>query len=327
MEINQKIILLRKMLRVRYFEEAAIEKKEKNIIFGPVHTTIGQEAVDVGVCSGLSKEDYIIGTHRPHGYMLGKGADADLMMAELYGKSTGTNGGKGGSMHVSDKSIGSLGASSIVGSGLPIACGAGFASKYRNDKKITCVFFGDGAAHEGTFHESLNLASIWKLPVLFLLKNNGLAVTTTLQQTSLMEDFYTRASLYNMPGYKIDGQDVEAVYERIGSVAQYIREGNGPVLVEAKTIRFREHQEGVGYRKIANSNYRDNEKVAHDLKNNDPILNYKNKLILENVITLEDFLAISADEESCIRHAVKFAEDSPMPKATNAYTNIYAGAV
>jgi len=165
------------------------------------------------------------------------------------------------------------------------------------------------------------------LPVLFLLKNNGLAVTTTLQQTSLMEDFYTRASLYNMPGYKIDGQDVEAVYERIGSVAQYIREGNGPVLVEAKTIRFREHQEGVGYRKIANSNYRDNEKVAHDLKNNDPILNYKNKLILENVITLEDFLAISADEESCIRHAVKFAEDSPMPKATNAYTNIYAGAV
>ena len=183
MNYDNDILLLETMIRVRCFEEAVIEKKEAGLILGPIHTTIGQEAVDVGVCSALLSDDYILGTHRSHGYMIGKGANINTMMAEIYGKKTGTNGGKGGSMHVSDKSIGSLGASSIVGSGIPVACGAGFASKYKKDKKVTCVFFGDGAAHEGTFHESLNLASVWKLPIIFLLKNNGLAVTTTLKKT------------------------------------------------------------------------------------------------------------------------------------------------
>ncbi|MGC9494624.1 thiamine pyrophosphate-dependent enzyme, partial [Vibrio genomosp. F10] len=160
MENHKKIELLTKMIRVRCFEEVVTEKKEENVILGPVHTTIGQEATDVGVCSALSQSDYIIGTHRSHGYMVAKGTDLNAMMAEIYGKSTGTNGGKGGSMHVSDISNGSLGASGIVGSGMPLACGSGFASKYKKDGKITCVFFGDGAAHEGTFHESLNLAAV-----------------------------------------------------------------------------------------------------------------------------------------------------------------------
>jgi len=325
MEVSQKVDLLQKMIRVRCFEESVVEKKEAGILQGPVHTTIGQEAVDVGVCSALAVDDYIIGTHRSHGYMLGKGANMNFMMAEIYGKCTGTNGGKGGSMHVSDKAIGSLGSSAIVGSGLPLACGSGFASKYKNDKKITCVFFGDGAAHEGTFHESLNLAAVWKLPVIFLLKNNGLAVTTTLKETSLTEDFYTRANSYNMPGYKVDGQNVEEVYEKINSITKYMRAGNGPVLVEAKTLRFREHQEGIGYKKIANSNYRDNTQVSYDIQNNDPILIYKKKLIAEKIITEEDFLFIFEKEKADVLKAIKFAEESSFPNETDAYTNIYVG--
>lgn len=325
MKINKQIELLRKMIRVRCFEEAVIEKKENGTILGPVHTTIGQEAVDVGVCSSLLIDDYIIGTHRSHGYMIGKDANLKTMMAEIYGKSTGTNGGKGGSMHVSDKSIGSLGASGIVGSGLPLACGAGFASKYKKDKKITCIFFGDGAAHEGTFHESLNLASVWKLPIIFLLKNNGLAVTTTLKQTTLTEDFYNRANSYNMPGYKINGQNIEEVYENMKSIVKYVRDGNGPVLVEAKTIRFREHQEGVGYRKIANSNYRDNEQVIYDTENNDPIVNYSRKLISTNIISEQDLSSMFDEENENVLNAIKFAEESPLPKKEDAYKNIFAG--
>lgn len=324
MKSEMQIELLQKMIRVRCFEEAVSEKKEQNIIFGPVHTTIGQEAVDVGVCSALLKDDYIIGTHRSHGYMIGKGANIKTMMAEIYGKKTGTNGGKGGSMHVSDKEIGSMGASGIVGSGMPLSCGTGFASKYKNDKKVTCVFFGDGASHEGTFHESLNLASIWKLPVIFLLKNNGLAITTVLEQTSAIKEFYIRANSYNIPGYVLDGQNVEEMYENISSIVEYVRSGNGPVLVEAKTIRFREHQEGLGYKKIANSNYRDNEKVAYDIENNDPILNYKKKLIINNIINEAEYEIFVKKEKENIEDAIKFAEESPNPDISNAYTNIYS---
>jgi acetoin:2,6-dichlorophenolindophenol oxidoreductase subunit alpha len=325
MENQEKIELLTKMIRVRCFEEVVIEKKEQNIILGPVHTTIGQEATDVGVCSALSQSDYIIGTHRSHGYMVAKGTDLNAMMAEIYGKSTGTNGGKGGSMHVSDISNGSLGASGVVGSGMPLACGSGFASKYRKEEKITCVFFGDGAAHEGTFHESLNLAAVWNLPIIFLLKNNGLAITTTLKQTTLTEDFYTHAEAYGMQGYKVDGQNVEEVYECVSSAIQHIKEGKGPVLIEAKAIRFREHQEGLGYKKIANANYRDNEQVKLDILQKDPIANYVDKLLCENVITNEDVDVITKKEKESVLNAVRFAENSPLPTAKDAYTNVFSG--
>jgi len=325
MRSDKKIELLKMMIRVRCFEEAVIEKKEKNLIFGPVHTTVGQEATDVGVCSALSHSDYIIGTHRSHGYMIAKGADINAMMAEIYGKSTGLNGGKGGSMHVSDKSIGSLGASAIVGSGMPLACGAGFASKHKKDGKITCVFFGDGAAHEGTFHESLNLASLWKLPIIFLLKNNGLAISTPLKQTTLTEDFYTRADLYHMPGHRVDGQNVEEVYECVSTAVKYIRKGNGPVLIEAKTIRFREHQEGLGFKKIANSNYRDNAQLKFDILHKDPITNFSENLIQHEVITAREISALMEVEKRSIVNAINFAEKSPLPTRSDAYTNIFSG--
>jgi len=325
MENEKKIELLTKMIRVRCFEEAVIDKKEENLILGPVHTTIGQEATDVGVCAALSHRDYIIGTHRSHGYMVAKGTDLNAMMAEIYGKSTGTNGGKGGSMHVSDISNGSLGASGIVGSGMPLACGSGFASKYKKDGKITCVFFGDGAAHEGTFHESLNLAAVWNLPIIFLLKNNGLAITTTLKQTTLTQDFYTHAGTYGMQGYKVDGQNVEEVYECVSSAIQHINEGKGPVLIEAKTIRFREHQEGLGYKKIANANYRDNEQVLRDILHKDPIANFAEKLIRDEIITGNEINAITEKEKANTLNAVIFAENSPLPTAKDAYSNIFSG--
>lgn len=325
MEDNEKRNLLQKMIRVRCFEEAVIEKKELGIIQGPVHTTVGQEATDVGVCVALEKTDYIIGTHRSHGYMLAKGADMNKMMAEIYGKATGTNHGKGGSMHVSDSSIGSLGSSGIVGSGMPIACGAGFASKFKKDNKVTCVFFGDGASNEGTFHESLNLASVWKLPIIFLVKNNGLAITTSLKKTTVLDDIHIRANSYGMPGYILDGQNVEEVYTAIKSVLNYIREGNGPVLVEVKTKRFREHQEGLGYKKIANVNYRDNEQVQYDINNNDPISLYKNKLINNNIISEKEFLSIVNEEKKHVENAITFSEKSPVPLKDTVYKNIFAG--
>lgn len=319
-----RINLLRLMIRIRTFEEAIAIEKDNGAILGQVHTCIGQEAVSVGVCAALNHDDFIIGNHRSHGYMLAKGIDINAMMAEIYGRSTGTNGGKGGSMHVTDKEIGSLGASGIVGSGIPIACGSGFASKYLNDQKITCVFFGDGAAHEGTFHESLNLAAVWKLPIVFIVENNGLAITTALHQTSLSEDFYQRAQSYNMPGYKVNGQDVQEVYEKMKSIVKYIREGNGPVLLEAKTIRFREHQEGAYYKRMESVNYRDNDKNKYDISNNDPIDIYSKSLISQLEITEEDLLKINEEESLKVKDAIIFAKESPFPNKEEVYKNIYA---
>lgn len=327
MELHQKILLLRKMIRTRHFEEVVALKKESNTIHGPVHTTIGQEAVDIGVCSALSPSDYIIGTHRSHGYMLGKGVDPKLMMAEIYGKSTGTNGGKGGSMHVSDWSVRSLGATGIVGSGLPIACGAAFASKFRNTTDIACAFFGDGASNEGTFHESLNLASIWKLPVLFVLKNNGLAITVPINKSSPTEHLHTRAKAYNIANYTVDGQDVEAVFDLVKKIVIDIRSGSGPVLLEANTIRFREHQEGLGYKRIADSNYRDVAKTNNDILTKDPLQLYAKALIGSGVLSQVELTNIYAEEMAIINEAVKFAEDSPPPSAAEAYKDIYAREV
>lgn len=323
MENFEKISLLRKMIKIRCFEEKVTEYKLNGKILGPVHTCIGQEAIDVGVCSALSVHDYIVGNHRSHGYMIAKGAKINLLMAEIFGKSTGTNGGKGGSMHVSDISIGSLGASGIVGSGLPIACGAAFASQYKNDGKITCVFFGDGAVNEGTFHESLNLASIWKLPVIFLLENNGVAVTTLIDQVSASQDLYHRAEPYGIYSKKVDGQDVEEVYNSVKSAISYIKEGNGAVFLEAKTFRFREHQEGPAYARMTETGYRDKNEVNYWIENKDPIKCFSNKLIEENAITTMEIERIFKEENKKIEDALEYAKNSPFPLDKDAYRNIF----
>lgn len=320
---SEKISLLRKMIKIRCFEEKITEYKLKKKIYGPVHTCIGQEAVDVGVCSALSVNDYIVGNHRSHGYMIAKGVKIDLLMAEIFGKSTGTNGGKGGSMHVSDKTVGSLVATGIVGSGLPIACGAAFASLYNSDGKITCVFFGDGASNEGTFHECLNLASVWKLPIIFLLENNGVAVTTLKEQVSASNDLFHIAQSYSISSKQIDGQNVEEVYYAVKSAIATIKEGKGAVLIEAKTFRFHEHQEGQAYALMSDTGYRDQNEVDNWIANKDPIKLFSNKLVAEHVIATGEIEHIFAEENQKIKNAIAYAEDSPIPCDKDAYLNVF----
>lgn len=315
--------LLKKMIEIRCFEEAVVSAKESDKILGPVHTCIGQEASVVGVCANLEKMDYVIGNHRSHGYMIAKGVDIHKMMAEIYGKSTGTNGGKGGSMHVNDVEHGALGSSGIVGSGLPTACGAAFASKYFNDGRVTCVFFGDGAAQEGTFHESLNLAAIWNIPVLFVLENNNLAVTTQLKHTTTTNKIYKRAEAYGMRSYNVNGQDVEQVYSISAELIERIRKDGSPAFLQIDTIRFREHQEGIGYKKIAFSGYRDNSAVEYDMIFNDPIKLYSNKLLLDSTISRYELDKIYLDANKNVADSVLFAEASPYPTADQAYVNVF----
>jgi pyruvate dehydrogenase E1 component alpha subunit len=323
MEDDKKISCLKKMIKIRCFEEKVTEYKLCGKIPGPLHCCTGQEAVSVGVCSALSEHDYIVGNHRSHGYMIAKGANINLLMAEIFGKSTGTNGGKGGSMHVSDISIGSLGASAIVGSGLPIACGAAFASMYKNEGKVACVFFGDGAVNEGTFPECMNLASIWKLPVIFLLENNGVAVTTVLDQVSASRELYYRANPYGIKSKLIDGQNVEDVYCAVKEAISTISKGKGAVLIEAKTYRFNEHQEGPAYARMSSAGYRDKKEVDYWIENKDPIKLYSKKLLEEKIITNSDIEDIYANEKNGIEIAIAFAIESSLPGNEEAYKNVF----
>ncbi len=320
-----KIHLLRRMIKIRCFEEKVTTLKLKGLVLGPVHTYVGQEAIAVGVCSALSAEDYVVGNHRSHGYMIAKGADCSSLMAEIFGKSTGTNGGKGGSMHVNDASVGGLGASGIVGSGLPIACGAAFASKYMGNGRISCVFFGDGAANEGTFHECMNLASVWQLPVLFVLENNNVAVTTLLAQVSSTQDLYRRACGYGVTGKQVDGQDVEEVYKAAKRMISRIRSGKGPALLEAKTFRFREHQEGATYARMAETGYRDQHEVESWIANKDPIKTFSDRLVHEEIAARCDIELIHAEENLALEEAIAFAESSPFPEKDDAYSDVFAG--
>jgi TPP-dependent pyruvate/acetoin dehydrogenase alpha subunit len=323
MDNAKKISLLRKMIKIRSFEEKVAEYKMDNKIEGPVHTRIGEEAIDAGVCSALSSQDYFIGTWRSHGHMIARGANINSLMAELFGKKTGFNGGKGGSMHVCDSSIGSIGASAIVGSGFGIACGAAFASRYKNDGNISCVFFGDGASNEGTFSECMNLASTWKLPVLFFLENNGFAITTPLSHTSVSQDLFHRAEPFGIRSKQIDGQNVEEIYNNVKWAITLIKEGNGPVLLEAKTYRFQEHQEGSYYAKLADVGYRDKHLVDYWKENMDPIKLYSKKLLTEKIITIDELDNINKEEKYNVEKAISFAETSPFPLAEEAYNNVF----
>jgi acetoin:2,6-dichlorophenolindophenol oxidoreductase subunit alpha len=323
MEDLEKTSLLRKMIKIRSFEEKVVEYKMVNKIVGPVHTRIGEEAIDAGVLSALSSQDYFMGTWRSHGHMIARGANINSLMAELFGKKTGTNGGKGGSMHVCDPSIGSLGASAIVGSGFGIACGAAFASRYKNDGKIACVFFGDGASNEGTFSECMNLASIWNLPIIFLLENNGYAITTPLEHVSVSQDLFQRAKPYGIYSKQIDGQDVEEIYNSVKLAITHIKEGNGPVLLEAKTLRFQEHQEGEYYAKFAEVGYRDKQLVKSWRESRDPIQLYSKKLIEQKVITEGELHIIKEEEKLIMDNAIRYAETSPLPSKEDACQNVF----
>lgn len=304
------------MYKIRRFEQEAVKLFHNKELPGWLHSYIGEEAVAVGVCASLNRDDYITSTHRGHGHCIAKGADLKRMMAELYGKETGYCKGKGGSMHIADFSIGILGANGIVGGGIPIATGTALASQYLEDGRVTVCFFGDGASNQGGFHESLNLASLWKLPVVYVCENNLYAETTPQADHQPIRDIADRAKSYNMPGVIADGNDVLAVYEGANRAVERARAGRGPTLIECKTYRYRGHWEGDP------EVYRTKEEVK-EWKKRDPLKKFK-KYLLENDITQSKEISLVEKKiEDEIKDAVKYAQASPPPRPESALEDLY----
>lgn len=311
-----------RMLTIRRFEEKVKELLYAAQLPGFAHAYIGEEAVAVGACSALEDSDYITSTHRGHGHCIAKGADLKRMMAELLGKKTGYNKGKGGSMHIADFGVGILGANGIVGAGPPIATGAGLAAKLRESGQVTVCFFGDGASNQGTFHESLNLASVWKLPVIYLCENNMYGEWTPAADVVSVQDVADRAGGYNIPGVTVDGQDVIAVYEAVTEAVKRARAGDGPSLVECKTYRFEGHALGEeaflrGY------TYRPAEELAEWKNQRDPVVLFQDKLVKLGVLTEEQAAQIDEEIKARIEEAVAFAQESPLPAPEEALDDVY----
>ncbi len=313
--------MYRRMQMIRRFEETTAELLLKGVLYGSFHTSVGQEASIVGSCLALRDDDYMVGTHRSHGHPIGKGAPISTLLAELMGKKNGINQGKGGSMHLSDFSVGSLGETSIVGSGLPVAAGAALGTKMQGGDRVTLCFFGDGAANQGTFHESLNLASIWGLPVVYVCENNSYGELTAAGKVTSVEDIASRASGYSMPGEVVDGQDVMAVYATVREAVDRARSGGGPSLVETKTYRFDNHSIGLPI-----EHYRDAEEVRDWRENRDPIKLFRARAS-EFGIDPAELDQIDEGVENEVAEALKFAEDGPLPELEDAFTHLYTNPI
>lgn len=300
--------MLRRMLRIRLFDERAATLRPQ--LHGFLHNSIGQEAEVVGACMALRDDDYMTGNHRSHGHPIGKGVELGPLMAELFGKTDGVCRGKGGSMHLAAFAAGSLGESGIVGSLMPVAVGAGLSARLRGTDQVCLCFFGDGAANCGPFHESLNLAAVWKLPVVFLCENNGYAATTAQAQTTAIAHIAHRARAYEMPGVIVDGQDVLAVYDSVSIAVARARLGSGPTLIEAKTYRYCDHCEIDGGAKIAA--YRSEAEIAA-WRRRDPIELFAHRLLNGQLITPGEFATLQSQVRDEVDAAVSFAERSPAP--------------
>lgn len=302
-----KIALLKIILEIRRFEEKSIQLYQKNKLYGQLHPYLGEEAIAAGACMTLNEKDYILSTHRGHGHCIARGGNLNKMMAELFGKVTGYCNGRGGSMHIADPELGILGANGIVGGGMPISVGAGLSSKIKGSSSVTICFFGDGAANNGVFHESLNMAAIYKLPVVYICENNLFAVSTSVKKSTACEHISDRSIAYNIPGYQIDGNDPIEVYLTVKKAVKYAREGKGPSLIEAKTYRF------TGHHLNDAEEYRDREEVKSYRKTKDPVINYINKLLNEKIIANAELSKIEEEISKKIEDAVSFAENSPEP--------------
>ena len=297
MEKGLMVESYRKMVLIRKFEMCASKLFAQNKLPGFLHLYVGEEAVATGVCSALEVTDYITSTHRGHGHLIAKGGDVKKMMAELFAKETGYCKGKGGSMHISDRDKGILGANGIVGAGIPIATGAAFASKYKGDGRVAVSFFGDGAANRGTFHEALNMAAAFKLPAVFVCENNLFAISVCARYHMAISDISDRAAAYGMPGYSIDGNDVELVYETTKAAVERARRGEGPTLIECKTWRHRGHYEGDP------DDYRTAEEKAEWMQK-DPIERLAKRLIEEGICTQAELDAIASDADKLLAEAI-----------------------
>ncbi|MET0569114.1 MAG: thiamine pyrophosphate-dependent dehydrogenase E1 component subunit alpha [Hyphomicrobiaceae bacterium] len=311
--------MYRRMRRIRLFEDRAEEVHRNGEIPGALHTSHGQEGEIVGACMALRLDDYMVGNHRSHGHPIGKGAKLDGLMAELLAKKTGVCGGKGGSMHLADFSVGSLGETSIVGSGIPVAAGAALGAKMKGLDRVSLCFFGDGASNEGTFHEGINMAANWKLPAIFLCENNGYAVSTPIGTTAQVENIADRAIGYGIPGVVVNGQDILAVYEVVSEAVRRARSGEGPTLVEAKTYRYLDHAANLG----RDLGYRTADEIQDWRSSRDPIDLFDKRLTGEMGIKEAELRQIDDEVLKEVDVALDFARTSPFPDAHEAFTDVY----
>ena len=318
MEKKEYLDLYRKMYLIRRFEESCGENYSKGFIRGFLHLYIGEEAIAAGSIAPLREDDFIVTHYRDHGHAIARGLETGPLMAELFGKKTGVSGGKGGSMHLFDASKNFMGGHAIVGAQIPLAAGFALASQYQNKDNITVVYFGDGATNQGTFHETMNLASVWKLPILFFLENNFYGMGTSVERIRTNgKSFGNLAESYSIPSTVVDGMDVLAVKEVTEETIKKIRSGSGPAFIEATTFRFQGHSmaDPAKYRA---------EKELDEWKKKDPLINFYNHLIREGIATQTDIEKISKSAEKELDEAVKFATESPEPDFDDIKNDIYA---
>jgi TPP-dependent pyruvate/acetoin dehydrogenase alpha subunit len=316
---NEELVrMYRTMLMIRRFDERASLEVERGNVPGLVHPYIGQEAIATGVCANLEAGDRIVSNHRGHGHLIAKGADVRRMMAEVFGKKTGYCKGKGGSMHIADFSIGILGANGIVAAGLPISTGAALAAKLDGKGKIAVVFFGDGACQEGEFQEAMNLASIWKLPLMFACENNQYGVNTSYSYAIAGGDLVKRASAYAMPTMSVDGNDVIAVREAARKAVASVRAGRGPYFVEFRTYRWSGH-----FVPNAIPDWRPPDELV-SWKERCPLVCYEDRLLKEGIVTRQDLQKIEKEVMDLIEEAVEYAKESPLPAPEDALADVYS---
>ena len=316
---TQLLELYRRMVMIRQFEEKTAEMYARGKITGFCHLYAGEEAVAVGAIYALYDKDYVLSTYREHGHCLAKGADPKLVMAELFGKVTGISKGRGGSMHLFDPDLRFMGGYAIVGGGLPIATGLGLSVQYNEGPEVVCCFFGDGALPQGAFHESLNMASLWKLPVVFVCENNFYGMGTMVQNAICQEELYRFAEPYKMPGVRVDGMDVLEVYGATMEAVARAREGDGPSLIEAVTYRFRGHSmsDPAEYR---------SKREERIWQERDPIKNLRRRMLGKRHLAEARLGDIDAAVAREIEEAVKFADESPEPSVEELGKGIYAGS-
>lgn len=312
----QLLDVYRKMVTIRRFEEKAAEMYTKGKITGFCHLYAGEEAVAVGAIQALYDKDYVVSTYREHGHCIAKGAEPRVVMAELFGKETGISHGRGGSMHLFDPVLRFMGGYAIVGGGLPIAAGLGLSVMYKEEQEIVACFFGDGALPQGAFHESLNLAALWNLPVVFICENNFYGMGTLVQNAISQEHLYKFAEPYKIPGVRVDGMDVLEVYGAVTEAAARAREGDGPSLIEAVTYRFRGHSmsDPVEYR---------SKREERIWLERDPIKNLRKRLLTERAQDEAHLKEIEAEVEDVIEDAVRFADESPEPRVEDVGKHVY----
>ncbi|PUF86263.1 pyruvate dehydrogenase (acetyl-transferring) E1 component subunit alpha [Bacillus altitudinis] len=314
---EKAVWMYQKMQEIRQFEDQVHMLFTKGILPGFVHLYAGEEAVAVGVCAHLNEQDSITSTHRGHGHCIAKGCDLKGMMAEIYGKATGLCKGKGGSMHIADFDKGMLGANGIVGGGFPLACGAALTAKYKKKDNVSVCFFGDGANNQGTFHEGINLAAIWKLPVIFIAENNGYGEATPFSYASSCKSIVDRAAGYDIPGIQVDGKDVTAVYQAAEQAIERAKNGEGPTLIECMTYRNYGHFEGDAQR------YKTNQEKTEHQEEKDAITLFKNELLKQQLLTDQEISSVEASVAEAIEEAVRFSEESEYPDHTELLTDVY----